>query len=106
MNCANSVSSSSTALPDLVSAQRKEGRSRERSPVAGPQSAYVAYGDATGLIFLIGAAVAALGIVAAVLLKPVVLRTSLDAPEATGAAPEADETGRASVGDARPDPNR
>ncbi|MER6013257.1 hypothetical protein [Streptomyces bluensis] len=59
-----------------------------------------------GDIFLIGAAVAALGIVAAVPLKPVVLRISLDAPEATDATPEADETGRASVGDARPDANR
>ncbi len=37
-----------------------------------------AYGDATGHIFMISAAVAALGIVAAVLLKPVTLRTSLD----------------------------
>lgn len=43
--------------------------------------ARVAYGDATGLVFLIGAAVAALGIVAAVLLKPVTLRTSLDSSE-------------------------
>jgi EmrB/QacA subfamily drug resistance transporter len=42
----------------------------------------VAYGDATGHIFLIGAGVAALGIVAAVLLKPVVLRTSHDVPDA------------------------
>ncbi|ADI03541.1 major facilitator superfamily MFS_1 [Streptomyces bingchenggensis BCW-1] len=47
----------------------------------GQESARVAYGDATGLVFLIGAAVAALGIVAAVLLKPVTLRTSLDSSE-------------------------
>ncbi|MFD8377349.1 MFS transporter [Streptomyces sp. NPDC059679] len=47
----------------------------------GGESARVAYGDATGLVFLIGAAVAALGIVAAVLLKPVTLRTSLDSSE-------------------------
>ncbi|MGW1712618.1 MDR family MFS transporter [Streptomyces sp. NPDC002156] len=40
-----------------------------------------AYGDATGLVFLICAAVAVLSIVAALLLKPVVLRTSLDKPD-------------------------
>ncbi|MFC7882588.1 MFS transporter [Streptomyces sp. NPDC057376] len=44
---------------------------------AGETSA-VAYGDATGLIFLICTGVAALGIVAALLLKPVTLRGSLE----------------------------
>ncbi|AXX32288.1 MFS transporter [Actinosynnema pretiosum subsp. pretiosum] len=37
-----------------------------------------AYGEATAQVFLISAAVAAVGVLAAVLLKPVVLRTSLD----------------------------
>jgi MFS family permease len=39
-----------------------------------------AYGDATGHIFLISAAIAVVGIVAAVLLRPVTLRSSLDLP--------------------------
>ncbi|HWS31239.1 MAG TPA: MDR family MFS transporter [Actinoplanes sp.] len=38
------------------------------------------YGDATGHIFAVSAGVAVLGIVAAVLLKPITLRTSLDKP--------------------------
>ncbi|SNS65391.1 drug resistance transporter, EmrB/QacA subfamily [Asanoa hainanensis] len=37
-----------------------------------------AYGDATGHIFLISAAIAVVGVVAALLLRPVTLRTSLD----------------------------
>jgi len=37
-----------------------------------------AYGDATGHIFLISAAIAVVGVVAAILLRPVTLRTSLD----------------------------
>ncbi|MFY1693212.1 MDR family MFS transporter [Plantactinospora sp. WMMB782] len=46
-----------------------------------------AYGDATGHIFLISAAIAVVGVVAAALLKPVTLRTSLDLPDpATSAA--------------------
>ncbi|WP_422769897.1 MDR family MFS transporter [Plantactinospora sp. WMMC1484] len=46
-----------------------------------------AYGDATGHIFLISAAIAVVGVIAALLLKPVTLRTSLDLPDpATGAA--------------------
>ncbi|MFG1702672.1 MFS transporter [Nonomuraea sp. M3C6] len=49
-------------------------------PPAVQEIVRAAYGDATGLIFLICAAVAALGILAAVLLKPVTLRTSLDKP--------------------------
>jgi EmrB/QacA subfamily drug resistance transporter len=47
----------------------------------------VAYGDATGHIFLLSAAAAALAVVAAVLLKPVRLRSSLDlSDEPEGAA--------------------
>ncbi|MEO3925121.1 MDR family MFS transporter [Micromonosporaceae bacterium B7E4] len=46
-----------------------------------------AYGDATGHIFLISAAIAVIGVIAAALLKPVTLRTSLDLPDpATNAA--------------------
>jgi EmrB/QacA subfamily drug resistance transporter len=57
--------------------------------VAGQATGDVAaaYGEATGLVFLICAAVAALSIVAALLLKPVALRTSLDIPAATQADP-------------------
>lgn len=40
-----------------------------------------AYGDATGHIFLISAAIAVVGIIAALLLKPVMLRSSLDLPD-------------------------
>ncbi|MEU4743895.1 MFS transporter, partial [Actinosynnema sp. NPDC023658] len=40
-----------------------------------------AYGDATGHIFLISAAIAVIGVVAALLLKPITLRTSLDLAE-------------------------
>jgi len=47
-----------------------------------------AYGDATGHIFLVSAAIAVVSIVAALLLRPVTLRTSLDlreVPAPTGA---------------------
>ncbi|MFD7658642.1 MDR family MFS transporter [Actinosynnema sp. NPDC059797] len=37
-----------------------------------------AYGDATGHIFLISAAIAVVGVIAALLLKPIMLRSSLD----------------------------
>ncbi|SCG72983.1 MDR family MFS transporter [Micromonospora inositola] len=50
-----------------------------------------AYGDATGHIFLISAAIAVVGVIAALLLKPVTLRTSLDLPDpARSAAVAAD----------------
>ncbi|MEV6845070.1 MDR family MFS transporter [Actinoplanes sp. NPDC051411] len=50
-----------------------------------------AYGDATGHIFGISAVIAVVGIVAAVALRPVMLRTSLDLPdEVTAAAVAAD----------------
>ena len=41
--------------------------------------AATAYGDATGHVFLISAAVAVVGVVAALLLKPITLRTNVDA---------------------------
>ncbi|MFF3868316.1 MDR family MFS transporter [Micromonospora sp. NPDC001898] len=71
-----------------------------------------AYGDATGHIFLISAAIAVVGIIAALLLKPVNLRTSLDLPDpaksaavgadAVGGAPASDQVGVGSGGTRRP----
>jgi EmrB/QacA subfamily drug resistance transporter len=48
---------------------------------AGGMPVPAAYGEATGTVFAISAGVALLGVVAAVLLKPVSLRTSLDVSE-------------------------
>ncbi|MEW9550486.1 MDR family MFS transporter [Nonomuraea sp. NPDC050783] len=48
-----------------------------------------AYGDATGHIFLISAAIAAVGLVAAAFLKPAKLRDSLDLPPEQATRPEA-----------------
>jgi hypothetical protein len=45
-----------------------------------------AYGDATGRIFLVSAAIGAVGLVAALFLEPVRLRTTLDLEAETGAA--------------------
>jgi EmrB/QacA subfamily drug resistance transporter len=56
------------------------------------QNRAAAYGDATGLIFLICAVVAAVSILAAFLLKPDALRTSLDLPDA--APPVSSDAGR------------
>ncbi|MEV4466147.1 MDR family MFS transporter [Micromonospora echinofusca] len=50
-------------------------------PAAVQQIVRAAYGDATGHIFLISAAIAVVGVIAAVLLKPVGLRSSLDLPD-------------------------
>jgi len=47
-------------------------------PAQAQEIVRAAYGDVTGHIFLISAVVALLGVLAAVLLKPVTLRTSLD----------------------------
>ncbi|MGK5676798.1 MDR family MFS transporter [Micromonospora sp. URMC 106] len=55
-------------------------------PAVVQQIVRAAYGDATGHIFLISAAIAVVGVVAAALLKPVTLRTSLDLPDAATAA--------------------
>jgi hypothetical protein len=48
-----------------------------------------AYGDATGHIFLISAAIAVVGVIAALLLRPIRLRTTLDlaTTPASGAVP-------------------
>ncbi|MET7968798.1 MDR family MFS transporter [Micromonospora sp. NPDC005305] len=50
-------------------------------PAPVQQIVRAAYGDATGHIFLISAAIAVVGILAALLLKPVTLRSSLDLPD-------------------------
>jgi MFS family permease len=47
-------------------------------PAAVQHIVRAAYGDATGHIFLISAAIAVVGVVAAVLLKPTTLRTTVD----------------------------
>ncbi|MEU6076723.1 MDR family MFS transporter [Micromonospora sp. NPDC047074] len=60
-------------------------------PAVVQQIVRAAYGDATGHIFLISAAIAVVGVIAAILLKPVALRTSLDLPDpARSAAVAAD----------------
>ena len=55
-------------------------------PAAVQEIVRAAYGDATGYVFLLSAAVALLGVLAAVLLKPVTLRTSLDLSDSIKAA--------------------
>jgi hypothetical protein len=47
-------------------------------PAAMQHIVRAAYGDATGHIFLISAAIAVVGVIAALLLKPTVLRTTVD----------------------------
>jgi EmrB/QacA subfamily drug resistance transporter len=58
------------------------GGSLDIGALPGPVQEVVrgAYGDATGQIFLVSAAIAVVGIVAALALKPVVLRDALDLP--------------------------
>ncbi|MER5434126.1 MFS transporter [Streptomyces sp. NPDC002588] len=51
---------------------------RVHDQIARGQDVHVAYGDATAQVFLLSAAAAVLAVVAAVLLKPVSLRGSLD----------------------------
>jgi MFS family permease len=50
-------------------------------PAAIQHIVRAAYGDATGHIFMISAGIAVVGVIAAVFLKPVTLRTSLDLPD-------------------------
>ncbi|GAA1654527.1 MFS transporter [Catellatospora bangladeshensis] len=45
-----------------------------------------AYGDATGHIFIVSACIAVVGVIAALLLKPVTLRSSIDLPDAARTA--------------------
>ena len=58
-------------------------------PAAIQQIVRSAYGDATGHIFLISAAIAVVGVLAAALLRPNPLRTSLDLADQPPAAPAA-----------------
>ncbi|WP_320064420.1 MDR family MFS transporter [Micromonospora sp. RTGN7] len=51
-----------------------------------------AYGDATGHIFFISAAIAVVGVIAALLLKPTTLRSSLDLPDPARSAAGAADT--------------
>jgi hypothetical protein len=46
----------------------------------------VAYGDATGHIFLISAAIAVVGVIAALLMKPTALRSTVDVAAPTSAS--------------------
>jgi EmrB/QacA subfamily drug resistance transporter len=81
-------------------------------PAAIQQIVRSAYGDATGHIFLISAAIAVVGVLAAALLRPKPLRTSLDladqppagtaAAQAPAGGPTADELGATPVDGHRP----
>ena len=65
------------------------GQSLDTKTLPAPVQAIIhtAYGDAIGTVFLISAAVAVVGVIAAVALRPVNLRTSLDLPGPDHAAP-------------------
>nr|WP_269329830.1 MFS transporter [Kineosporia babensis] len=63
----------------------------------------VAYADATGQLFLIAAAVAALGVLAVLALKPISLRTSVDLPQNPVDVPEAPVVSPAGERPARPE---
>ena len=55
-------------------------------PTAVQHIVRTAYGDATGHIFLISAAIAVVGVIAAMLMRPVPLRTTLDIQKAVAAS--------------------
>ncbi|WP_433445338.1 MDR family MFS transporter [Nonomuraea sp. CA-141351] len=91
------VSVLGAVLADQVASNIVEGLAKAGIPAAGSAAGgslniaalpepiktivRAAYGDATGHIFLISAAIAAVGLVAAAFLKPAKLRDSLDLPE-------------------------
>ncbi|GAA1739168.1 MDR family MFS transporter [Luedemannella helvata] len=52
-----------------------------------------AYGDATGHIFLISALIAVVGVIATIVMRPRLLRSSLDLPAPQEVSPAADATG-------------
>jgi EmrB/QacA subfamily drug resistance transporter len=58
-------------------------------PAAFQQIVRAAYGDATGHIFLISAAIAVVGVIAALLLKPTTLRTTVDMTQGSEQTPAA-----------------
>ncbi|MBO4205248.1 MDR family MFS transporter [Micromonospora echinofusca] len=69
------------------------GSSLNLDALPGPVQEIVraAYGDATGHIFFISAAIALVGVIAALLLRPVTLRSSLDLPATAGPAVDGPE---------------
>jgi EmrB/QacA subfamily drug resistance transporter len=60
-------------------------------PAAIQHIVRAAYGDATGHIFLLSAAIAVVGVIAAVFLKPIALRTTVDLVEASDETPVAQD---------------
>lgn len=73
----------------LASAGISDGGQTSHAAAQSPAAQEIvraAYGDATAHVFLLSAAAAVLAVVAAVLLKPINLRSSLDLPEKTGEA--------------------
>ncbi|MFI9172517.1 MULTISPECIES: MDR family MFS transporter [Streptomyces] len=70
------------ATAGLPSTGSALSRATEQPP-AVRELVRVAYGDATAQVFLLSAAAAVLAVVAAVLMKPVSLRSSLDLPDET-----------------------
>jgi MFS family permease len=58
-------------------------------PAAMQHIVRAAYGDATGHIFLISAGIAVVGVIAALLLKPTLLRTTVDMVQAADETPDA-----------------
>jgi EmrB/QacA subfamily drug resistance transporter len=60
-------------------------------PAAVQQIVRAAYGDATGHIFLISAAIAVVGVVAAYFMKPAALRTTVDMDKAASETPSAED---------------
>ncbi|ATE54060.1 MDR family MFS transporter [Actinosynnema pretiosum] len=90
-----------TAAGVPASASGSAGGSLNISALPGPIQEIVraAYGDATGHIFLIAAAIGVVGVIAAAMLKPAKLRSSLDLGGAAKAvAPEAAPQGEAVTG--------
>ncbi|MDP9792078.1 EmrB/QacA subfamily drug resistance transporter [Catenuloplanes nepalensis] len=71
-------------------------------PEAVQEIVRAAYGDATGHIFLISAAIGVIGIVAAIFLKPTTLRSSLDLGEKLEVAEQLQVTEDGPVAKARP----
>ena len=66
--------------------RRAAASTSTRCPRRSRQIVRAAYGDATGHIFLISAAIAVVGVIAALFLPPIQLRDSLDLEPAAPAA--------------------
>jgi len=78
---ANRVTENITSQLPAAAAQSDSGTSAlnlTQLPPAMQHIVRAAYGDATGHIFLISAAIAVVGVIAVVLLKPISLRTTVD----------------------------